>query len=588
VEEMALASGTPVPPVYVMDDETGINAFAAGTTPQNAVIGVTRGAINTLSRDQLQGVIAHEFSHILNGDMRMNIRLMGWLHGILVIAMIGYVILRTIGTTRTGSHSSSSNKKNDGGLVIVILLGSIALIVIGYVGVFFAQLIKAAVSRQREFLADASAVQFTRNPSGIAGALKKIGGWSDHARIQSVGAEEASHMFFGSALTSNLFATHPPLTERVRRIDPQFDGNFPPVSETRHTQAEIIDPRSLASRRDAGLNCAGQSPTQAPGPSTSRTPKTPTTPKAAAATASHSAAAIASQTGRDFATAHAAAIAGAERLAEEPESMVESIGQPTVEHIQQIHGLVDQLESVLADDLHNPLGAVAVVYALLMAPRESQMRQMQMTTLANMSDQRIMSELNRVQAAVDRLAAEQRLPVACLALPALHQMSPPQVLDFQNTTSALIRMDNRTSLFEFAVQRFIAKRLVARLVGQAVPLISKRPIAQVQAGFTIVLSTLARVGNAGDPGSAFAAGLAALDKVGLPLKSSQLLPAEDLSVPALDRALDELETAAPSGKRTMLAAFTACISADQKVSVQEGELLRVIADALGCPVPPVL
>ena len=201
VEEMALASGTPVPPVYLLDEE-GINAFAAGTSPQNAVIGITRGAIETLSRDELQGVIAHEFSHILNGDMRLNIRLMGWLYGISVIAMIGYLIVRTLPHGR--SSNSSSNKK-DGGLV-ALMLGGVALIAIGYVGVFFAQLIKAAVSRQREFLADSSAVQFTRNPSGIAGALKKIGGWKDSSQIRSPMAEESSHMFFANGLVSSLFA----------------------------------------------------------------------------------------------------------------------------------------------------------------------------------------------------------------------------------------------------------------------------------------------------------------------------------------------------------------------------------------------
>ncbi len=186
VEEMAIASGTPVPPVYLMVNENGINAFAAGTSPQNAVIGITQGALDTLNRDELQGVIAHEFSHILNGDMRLNLRLMGLLHGILLIAMIGYLIIRILGEVGGRASSSKDDSKSAIGIVAALFALGAALVAIGYAGVFFANLIKAAVSRQREFLADASAVQFTRNPSGISDALKRIGGWKDESKLTSL------------------------------------------------------------------------------------------------------------------------------------------------------------------------------------------------------------------------------------------------------------------------------------------------------------------------------------------------------------------------------------------------------------------
>ena len=560
VEEMALASGTPVPPVYILNDEEGINAFAAGTTPQNAVIGITRGAIDTLSRDQLQGVIAHEFSHILNGDMRLNIRLMGWLHGILLLALIGYTILRTIGhggNYRSNSSSSSSGKKGDGGLVIAILLGSVALIVIGYVGVFFAQLIKAAVSRQREYLADASAVQFTRNPEGISGALKKIGGWQDHSKIKAASAEEASHMFFSSAMLSSIFATHPPLPDRIKRIDPQFNGQFPTVGHTSHTNDDLIDPRSLSIARgsiDAATAGFAGSPTAA----------------------------------RDLGQAHAVAVAGAQSIVDDPDRMVESIGHPTVEHIQQIHGLVDRLDPLLASSVRDPLSAVAVIYALLLAPTDTDVRVRQDELLNVHADVLVQSEITRVQKAIDQLVAEQRLPVACLALPALHQLSPAQTLEFHNTALALIRADNRTTLFEFAVSRFISKRLVARLKPQRVKSISNRSATEFREPFAMVLSTLAKLGDPANPQTAFQTGLNALDVDGAGLKNCSLVAAEQLSVPALDQALDQLESASPKAKRSMLAAFTACISADNRVSVQEGELLRVIADALGSPVPPIV
>ena len=199
VEEMALASGTPVPPVYILEDETGINAFAAGFSTGDAVIGVTRGCLDNLNREQLQGVIAHEFSHIINGDMRLNIRLMSVLAGILSIATIGYVLLRTAAFS---SHRYRRRESRGGREALLFIMLGIALIVVGYVGVFFAKVIKSAVSRQREYLADASAVQFTRNPQGLAGALKVIGGLASGSKMVSEHAEEASHLFFASGVTS--------------------------------------------------------------------------------------------------------------------------------------------------------------------------------------------------------------------------------------------------------------------------------------------------------------------------------------------------------------------------------------------------
>ncbi|TVR14995.1 MAG: peptidase [Planctomycetota bacterium] len=220
VEEMALASGTPVPPVYVME-EKGINAFAAGYRYSDAVVGVTRGAMQRLTRDELQGVIAHEFSHILHGDMRLNIRLMGILYGILMISAIGSIMMRAI--YLAGGRRRSSSRNNSDGAIYAIAAAGLVMYIIGYLGVFFGSMIKAAVSRQREFLADASAVQYTRNPDGIGGALKKLAG--HHSRVEQADAQEASHFFFGpiSGFGSAL-ATHPPLQERIRRIDPQFQG----------------------------------------------------------------------------------------------------------------------------------------------------------------------------------------------------------------------------------------------------------------------------------------------------------------------------------------------------------------------------
>src|SRR5262249_2273093 len=186
VEEMSIASGVPMPEVYLMPDEKGINAFAAGTAPDNAVIGVTEGCVRHLKRDELQGVIGHEFSHILNGDMRLNMRLIGVVFGLLCIMLVGRVMLDAF--IRGGSPRSSSARNANPPPIFLLAIG---LIVIGWPGAFFGRLIQAAVSRQREFLADASAVQFTRNPLGLAGALKKIGGLAYGSRLDSAHAAEA-------------------------------------------------------------------------------------------------------------------------------------------------------------------------------------------------------------------------------------------------------------------------------------------------------------------------------------------------------------------------------------------------------------
>ncbi|MBR9873160.1 MAG: M48 family metallopeptidase [Vibrionaceae bacterium] len=226
VEEMAIASGIPVPPVYLMTEERGINAFAAGMSIDDAVIGVTQGALDSFNRDELQGVIAHEFSHILNGDMRLNTRLIGVLFGITCIAHFGHLVLdNSRHTTRGLSRSSSGSSKG----YAVILLIAIVCLVLGWLGTLFGSMIKAAISRQREFLADASAVQFTRNDQGIAGALKKIGSSSNGSTLDTKASDEMSHMMFGQSKLSGfsgLFATHPPLDERIRRIEPSWDGNY--------------------------------------------------------------------------------------------------------------------------------------------------------------------------------------------------------------------------------------------------------------------------------------------------------------------------------------------------------------------------
>ncbi|ELA9322106.1 M48 family metallopeptidase [Vibrio parahaemolyticus] len=255
VEEMSIASGIPVPPVYVMTEEHGINAFAAGMSIDDAVIGVTQGALDAFSRDELQGVIAHEFSHILNGDMRLNTRLIGALFGITCIAHFGHLILDNSNSTRHVSRSSSDSNK---GFAVIILIAIVCL-VLGWLGTLFGNMIKAAISRQREFLADASAVQFTRNDQGIAGALKKIGSNVQGSTLNTKASDEMSHMMFGQSKLSgfsSLFATHPPLDERIRRIEPNWDGIY---AQHSHAQSTAFDNEQVSGFAVGGGSPASQS-----------------------------------------------------------------------------------------------------------------------------------------------------------------------------------------------------------------------------------------------------------------------------------------------------------------------------------------
>ncbi len=539
VEEMALAAGTPVPPVYLLRDELGINAFAAGTTPQNAVIGITRGAIATLTRDELQGVIAHEFSHILNGDMRLNIRLIGLLHGILIIALLGYMLIRILIEFPMRSSRSDGEGKSTLGIIAALFLVGGSLVAIGYIGVFFANWIKAAVSRQREFLADASAVQFTRNPDGIADALKKIGGWSKHSKLKSARATEASHMFFGSGVATLIFATHPPLPIRIKRIDPRFNGQFPATSEVAHSLSDVIDPLSLSM-----------------------------------------------QLAPNRSSTHQSAQSGAEQLPSHPHSAVDGIGEPTPAHLEHAHGLLQELDRRIASGLRDPLGAVAIVYGLLLAPLGNETRSSQWLELERSCDPRALAELTRLLPTIDALVVEQRLPIVCLALPALHEMSPPQFNAFRQTVRKLIEADRKWTIFEFAVQRFIAKRLVQRLSPDRTKASPPLSNAQTKEAFGIVLSSLAYAGGAkGDPKNAFQKGVATVQPH---LDSMELLPQERCKLRDLDSALNALSNTAPSMRKRLLDAFAECIAADQHVSLEETELLRVISDALGCPMPPII
>lgn len=560
IEEMALASGMPVPPVYVLDDERVVNAFAAGFTPSDAVIGVTRGATNMLTRDELQGVIAHEFSHIFNGDMRLNLRLIGVLHGILLISLIGYGLFRIaleVGSSSRRSSSSSGKKDNSGGIVLVILAVGLALYVLGYIGVFFGHLIKSAVSRQREFLADASAVQFTRNPLGIGGALKKLGALG--SRLIAKQAEQASHMYFGNGVKAtwlNLTATHPPLVDRIRRIDPTFDGDFsrerlpwPDEAEERSAAAVSASPRPAAER----------------GAATFLSPR-PGTPGR-----------VAGGEGMPFAAA-----AGVSQLA--TDAALGDVGTPQPQHLDFAVRLLHDLPPALVTDLHEPVGAACVVYALLLhadpAEDEPELRRLATTAAPGVAD--------HVRAAlvfVKQLPDLARLPAAQLAMTALRQLTPEQFDEFRRAVTQLIRADRRVSLFEYGVHRLILRRLQNYFAATPPVRVRNKTTASVADAATTLLSSLAHFGRpegAEAVRRAYAAGRALLTVV-----APQPKPADDCGFNALDAALDELVASAGVVKQQVLRACAEVIGHDGVLTIDEAELLRTVADSLDCPMPPL-
>jgi Zn-dependent protease with chaperone function len=543
VEEMAIASGVPVPKVYLMDNEQAINAFAAGFGPDDAVIGVTRGCVDLLDRDELQGVIAHEFSHILNGDMRLNIRLIGILFGILVIGLIGRMVLSSM--RYSGGGRSRSNSKNGGGAILVILGVALALMVIGYLGFFFGGLIKSAVSRQREFLADASAVQFTRYPGGIGGALKKIGGYSFGSRVLNPRAEEVSHMFFGQGVSNalgGLGATHPPLDQRISRIEPGWDGVFPEVRQPRHVSEKQLKKQAKLSRGEARRKAIG---------------------------------------------ALTAMGAGAVLGQAEGATAVLQVGQPTDAHVQRARDLLNAIPAEVKDATHSSLGACAVIYAMLLSD-EPEVHTRQTEAIREAVDAPAAAESVKLGDAIQGMDPSARLPLLDMAMPALHNLAPGQYQAFKGCVSTLIAADQRIDLFEWMLGRVLLRRLApafepGKRTRQRVRYYSLKPVRDHLA---TLLSTLARHGHA-DHESAKHAFDQAMEH--LPLSPTPGLTEPDAcGLRQIGEALTKLNTVGPREKKAVINACAVCITADKQVTPAEAELLRAVCDSLDCPMPPLL
>ena len=506
LEEMSIAAGLPVPRLYVLDREQGINAFAAGFTPERSVVAVTRGALQSLDRDELQGVVAHELSHVLNADTRLSTRLMALVGGLTVLALVGRILLRADGGRGDGRGRSAA------------VGAGLCFLVAGSVGAFFGRLIRLAVSRQREFLADAAAVQFTRNPEGLARALSRIA--AQGSRISNAHALEASHLFFADGVgdfLSGLLATHPPVEERIRRLVPQ----------------------GLPEVRAAAGGAAAPAPREA------------AAPPGGAATAGLAAAAVA------------------------------SVGRPAPEHVVRAAGQLASLPPPVLQAAREPFGARALSCALLL-DRDPEVRERQLGAL---SDPAAAAEARTLVAATDSVRARDRMAVLELALPALDHLSTPQAAALAADMAAVAAASDRHTVFEWAAQRVVRRRLDPLLGGRAAAAVRARTVEDVQVECLELLSALAWAGQR-DPSLAQGALEAGLRGLGV-AAPWRLLALGKVDAGRLDRALQRLDEASPQLKAKVVSACAACALADGRVTSAEGEIVRAVAASLGCPVPPL-
>ncbi|MBW4426327.1 MAG: M48 family metallopeptidase [Nostoc desertorum CM1-VF14] len=520
VEEMAIASGISVPEVYLLERETGINAFAAGFTPNDAVIGVTRGTLQHLSRDELQGVIGHEFSHILNGDMRLNLRLVGLLHGILFIYLTGEFLWRIRGTFRLG--------KEDKGLPIWAF--GLALMAIGGIGLLCGRLIKAAVSRQREFLADASAVQFTRNPNGLTGVFQKL--QQMDSRLISPGAEAASHMFFGNALNpslwENMFSTHPPLTERISRVGGLNVSNLAAMPS--RNQMPSPSQESLTMGFAGGSNAT-------------------------------------------------------------PEQVVSQVGSVTPEHFAHAQALLSQLPESLRLSAREPQSAMAIAFALALDTENTEIQERQIAWLREVQPADLVDKTLELNGEISQLDPSIRLPLVDLVVPVLRQNSAKECQRLCKCVHGLVVATGSLSLWHFVLQLILWHRLQPSINPTLVTTVEYTSIEQIWPDSLLVLSVIARVGHSQPDAStediayAFRSGVFRLPKAGEQEKPDT---PPSCNFTELKKSIERLRLASPKLKQAIVDACAHTVLLDNKVTSSEADLLRAIAMTLDCPIPPFL
>lgn len=550
VEEMAIASSVAVPEVYVMEGEEAINAFAAGYTLDDAVIGVTEGCMRKLSRDELQGVIAHEFSHILNQDMKLNLRLVSVVFGLIALAVIGRVLLR-IGFYSSHGRSRRSSENGGGGGALAIGIIGLGLMVTSGLGILMGNLIKSAVSRQREYLADSSAVQFTRNPEGLAGALKKIGALSGGSRLLSTpNAEEASHMFFGNALSRSWFSitsTHPPLLERIQLLEPSFDGDFSGVRFDQPPPRRQSAPRKTS----AGIPIPG----------------------------------MGDALGQALPPVIMGLAAAGQVQVSSAAAVADSIGNPTQQHIDFAAALLASLPEAVRAAAHDTHDACALVFALLLDPKGGPVRKKQLGQVDKLFGEQMAKTTLKLSGEVATLDPRAKLPVADLAIGALRRMAREQFDSFTHLLEALAAADEQIDLFEFSLSKLVIRHLEPHFLKERKKVAQVYSLKRLDHECSVLISSLACTAGSDDETikMAYDAGAAHLASA---TELNQLPPTE-CGIHELDQALVALVGVGPKLKRQLIETAAATVSADGYLQIQEAELLRAISDSLDCPMPPL-
>jgi Zn-dependent protease with chaperone function len=568
IEEMAIASGVPMPEVYVLDQEPGINAFAAGHTPANAAVTVTQGALDRLSRDELQGVIGHEFSHILNGDMRLNIQLMGWVFGLFVIGLIGRLILQ---------FSPRSSDRRDSNAAFLAL--GFAIMVLGYVGLLAGRILQAAVSRQRERLADASGVQFTRNPQGLKGALVKIAALPDGSALVAADAEQAAHMFFAEGL-SRVFATHPPILERIRELDPHFD-----MRELERAAAEPDQQPTLA--EVAGHDGTGAAGGRAGVGSTAGGGLAGGI-LAGAVLAGGAGARVPSSSTRSRFTG--GGLGGVGQISrggvgvgvEQAARAVAQVGQPETAHIEHAQAVRLALPPGARELTESPGGAQALVLALLISD-DPALRQRQLEILSKSANAASVEVVQRVTPIAHALNPMLRLPILQRAFPALRRSTVPQRKALAKLVNDLIHADARVEVFEFCLAKLLETLLNDEL-SASIPH-GKLTLEDEAGEISLLFATLAQIG-AQDEQAARAAYEVGISTV-LPMRRPPFAAAPDWQQ-KLSAAFPRLEQLHPFAKKAVIEGLVKTVANDEMLMDEEAELLRTVCAVLHCPLPPIL
>ncbi len=530
VQEMAIAAGTRVPSVYVMDQAGGINSFAAGYDGSFCVIVVTRGVLETLNRDELQAVIGHEFSHIVNGDMALNLRMIGILAGLLFIGAAGEHMLRVA----LEGTSEGSQYEEAGGILGILggFIVGILLTVVGYAGLVAGRIIKAMVAREREFLADAGSVQFTRNPEGLAGALDQAR--RKHSFVLHPNVEDVSHLFFAEAVyleEERALSTHPLVAERIRRLLPRFKGddyrNRRPDTVAELQRTAYAEARAVAGRRALSDQDWKLTPNEA------------------------------------------VALAG-------------TVGERDV---RVATALLDALPGDARDALRTKGGSRALVVALILSADDKALAQ-EIEALRAARFDHLAATASALASVGRTLPRTWHLPVLDLALAELRDQDEKERHDLVRALDAVVRADRRITAYRFAYVSFVRSQLEPRKSAMG----GRKALESLAPEVALMLSMVAHAGcahegtRAEDAAKAFAAGAAEMGLAG------RITPVarEGCDLQHVCAALEKLRDLAPLAKARFIKGLFAAITSDGVIRVVEAALMRMIGAVLDCPLPSLL